>query len=150
MEVDQSKLSPPRTGRYFPYFVLVVGLLTTLFFSYYIWRNGEARDQARFTTTTQELTTYVRGRPRLYIEVLRATTGLFAVDPALNPRQFRIFIDRLELANQYPGAQGIGFLEQVKRENKDSFIATMQKRGLKNFAIQPEQNQDAYFPVVYF
>ncbi len=151
MEVDGSKRTALRTTRYFvPYFVLVVGLLITAFFSYYVWRTAEARDLARFTTTTQELTTYVRGRPRLYIEVLRAATGVFAVSPTINPDQFRKFVDRLELANQYPGAQGIGFLELVKRDQKDAFETNLQQHGLPEFKIRPEQNQQDYFPVVYF
>ena len=142
---------PRRLRRYFaPYFILVVGLLVTAFFSYYIWRTGEATNIARFTTSTQEITTYVRGRPRLYVEVLRATTGLFAAAPSINPGQFRQFVDRLELASQYPGAQGIGFLEGVKRDEKDSFIAGLRAHGLADFSIWPEQNQNDYYPVVYF
>ena len=94
--------SPPR--RYFvPYFVLAIGLLITAFFSYFIWRTAQSKDQTRFTTSTQELTTYVRGRPRLYIEVLRAGSGLFAVNPSITPSQFHNFVERLELADQYRG-----------------------------------------------
>src|SRR4030095_7991220 len=120
MTVDASKHGSLQPRRYFvPYFVLVVGLLSTAFFSYYVWRTAEAKDLERFSTSAQELTTYVRGRPRLYVEVLRAATGVFAVSPSVNPGQFRNFVDRLELANQYPGAQGIGFLERVTHERRD-------------------------------
>jgi len=103
MAVSESKRggSPPRRYRYVvPYFVLIVGLLSTLLISYYVWRTGKAKDLERFNTTTQELTTYVRGRPRLYIEVLRAASGLFAVSPSINPGQFQKFVERLELADQ--------------------------------------------------
>ena len=125
--------SPPR--RYFvPYFVLAVGLLITAFFSYFIWRTAQSKDLTRFTTATQELTTYVRGRPRLYIEVLRAGSGLFAVNPSITPNQFHNFVERLELADQYRGAQGIGFLARRKADQKNS----------------PDQNLPESYPVVYF
>lgn len=141
--------SPPR--RYFvPYFVLEVGLLITALFSYYIWKTAEARDLARFNTSAQELTTYVRGRPRLYIEVLRAGTSLFAIHPSTTPGQFHNFVARLELADQFPGSQGIGFLARVKQDQKNSFKTTLQQRGLKDFTIWPDQNQSEYYPVVYF
>ncbi len=140
--------SAPR--QYFvPYFVLAIGLLITAFFSYYIWRTAQSRDQTRFTTLTQELTTYVRGRPRLYIEVLRAGAGLFAVNPSITPSQFHNFVERLELAEQSRGAQGIGYLARVKAEDKESFKAALLQRS-KDLTIWPDQNQAEYFPVVYF
>src|SRR5258706_6958902 len=111
MKLDASKRSGLQPRRYFaPYFVLVVGLLSTAFFSYYIWRTAEAKDLERFSISTQELTTFVRGRPRLYVEVLRAATGLFAVSPSINPTQFQQFVERLELPDQLScsdGAEGL-------------------------------------------
>ncbi|HAF21770.1 MAG TPA: hypothetical protein DCK93_02475 [Blastocatellia bacterium] len=150
MEPTESKRNGPRPRRDFvPYFVLVLGLLITSFFSYYVWRTADARDRARFSTSTQELTTYVRGRPRFYIELLRAGTGLFGVAQSITPSQFHNFVERLEL-DQYPAAQGIGYLARVKRDHQDSFTASMQRQGLKDFRIWPKQNQDEYNPVIYF
>src|ERR1044072_3951085 len=119
MPVPDAKRGGPPPRRYFvPYFVLVIGLLSTLLFSYYVWRTGEAKDLERFNTTTQELTTYVRGRPRLYIEVLRAASGLFAASSSINPAQFQKFVERLELADQYPRVHSIGFLVPERRGSK--------------------------------
>src|SRR4029077_5690973 len=151
MRSDASKHGGLQPRRYFvPYFVLVVGLLSTAFFSYYVWRTAEAKDLERFNTSAQELTTYVRGRPRLYVEVLRAATGLFAVSPSINPTQFQKFVERLELADQYPGSQGLGFLTRVKREGKDSSGATSEKRTLKDLHVWPEQDQSEYALAFHF
>jgi PAS domain S-box-containing protein len=151
MEQPELKRPRPRPRRDFiPYFVLIVGLLTTTFFSYYVWRTSEAKDRAHFNSSVQELTNYVRGRPRLYMEVLRAGTGLFAVHPAIDPNQFHNFVERLELADQYPGAQGIGFLARVKRDQKNSFSASLLRQGVKDFHIWPDHDQDEYNPVIYF
>jgi PAS domain S-box-containing protein len=130
--------------------VLIVGLLCTLLFSYYISRTGEAKDLERFNTTSQELTTYVRGRPRLYIEVLRAASGLFAVSPSINPGQFHKFVERLELADQYPGVEGIGFLVREKRDPKNPLAITSLDHTLADFQIWPDHNQDEYAPALYF
>src|SRR4030095_3260393 len=151
MTVDASKHGSLQPRRYFvPYFVLVVGLLSTAFFSYYVWRTAEAKDLERFSTSAQELTTYVRGRPRLYVEVLRAATGLFAVSPSINPSQFQKFVERLELADQYPGSQGLGFLTRVRRDRNVSFDATSQQQTLKDFHVWPEQDQDEYVLALHF
>jgi PAS domain S-box-containing protein len=142
--------SPPR--QYFvPYFVLAIGLLITALFSYFIWRTAQSKDLARFTTATQELTTYVRGRPRLYIEVLRAGSGLFAVNPSITSTQFHNFVERLELADQYRGAQGIGYLARLKNaDQKNSFRANLQQRGVTSVVIGPDQNLPESYPVIYF
>jgi len=129
---------------------LVVGLLSTAFFSYYVWRTAEAKDLERFNTSAQELTTYVRGRPRLYVEVLRAATGLFAVSPSINPTQFQKFVERLELADQYPGSQGLGFLTRVKLDGKASFGATSVQQKLEDLHVWPEQDQDEYALAFHF
>jgi PAS domain S-box-containing protein len=152
MAVSESKRggSPPRRYRYFvPYFVLIVGLLSTFLFSYYVWRTGEAKDLERFNTTTQELTTYVRGRPRLYIEVLRAASGLFTVSPSINPGQFQKFVERLELADQYPGVEGIGFLVRDDRDPKNSSGNNGQPT-VADFELWPNEKPDAFVPTLYF
>ena len=138
------------TGYFVPYFVLVLSLLVTGFFAYYVWRSAESKDLARFTTTTQELTTYVRGRPRLYIEVLRAGTGLFAISPSITPSQFHNFVERLELKEQYQGAEGIGYLARVKRDHRDTYLAAKRQQGLRHFQIWPDQEQSEFYPIVYF
>lgn len=140
--------SAPRRN-FLPYFVLIIGLLTTLFFSYYVWRTAQQKDQERFNTVTEDLTTYVRGRPRLYVEVLRAATGLFAVSPSIKPAQFQNFVLRLELADQYPGAQGIGFLARVKRDEKSSFAITANQRTLDELAVWANGDQEKS-TVLYF
>lgn len=123
--------------------------MITAFSSYYIWRTAHGKDLERFNNSTQELTTYVRGRPRTYIEVLRAATGLLAVSPSINPGQFHKFVERLELADQYPGAQGIGFLARVKKDQKDSGLPGVSQRSL-DLDIWPSGDQDKYAPVLYF
>ena len=151
MQAGESKFNEPNRRRYFlPYFVLLLGLLVTTFFAFYVWRTAHFRDQTRFNTTTQELTTYVRGRPRLYIEVLRAGAGLFAINPTTTSSQFHNFIERLELKTQYQAGQGIGYLARVKRDQKEDFVASLQRQGHVDFRIWPEQEQEEYNPVVYF
>lgn len=151
MSASEPKLNGIRPGRYLlPYSVLLLGFLVTAFFAFYVWRTALTSDQTRFSTNTQELTTYVRGRPRLYIEVLQAGTGMFAVSPDITSRQFHNFVERLELKDQYPGAQGIGYLARVKADHKEQFLAERRRQGEPDFKIWPEQNQDEYSPIVYF
>ena len=147
---NSKKIGLIPAGYFVPYFVLVLSLVVTGFFAYYVWRSAESKDLARFTTTTQELTTYVQGRPRVYIEVLRAGTGLFAISPSISPSQFHNFVERLELKEQYQGAEGIGYLARVKRDQRETYLAAKRQQGLWDFQIWPEQEQTEFYPIVYF
>jgi PAS domain S-box-containing protein len=148
-EVESKQMGARHRRDIVPYFVLAVGLMITVFFSYYVWRTAVAKDLARFKTSTQELSTFLRGRPRLYVELLRAGTGLFAAHPTITPKEFHNFVEGLEL-DQYPGSEGMGYLVRVKKVQKDSFTAAMQRQGLKDFHIWPVQQEDESVPVVYF
>ena len=151
MTAAATKRGDLQPRRYFvPYFILIVGVLSTAFFSYYVWRTAVAKDLERFNTSTQELTTYVRGRPRIYVEVLRAATGLFAVSPVINPTQFQKFVDRLELANQFPGAQGLGYLTRVKSDQIKPLPGSAPLHDLKGFHVWPEQDENLFALDLHF
>ena len=151
MSYPRANRGAPSPRRYFvPYFVLAIGLLSTLLFSYYVWRVSQAKDRERFNSSTQELSTYVRGRPRLYMEVLRAATGLFAVSPSINPTQFKAFIEKLELAEQFPGAQGIGYMVRVSRDENRPPDPNGSSVSLKDFGVWGDVDESRYSSSVHF
>src|SRR4030095_7142535 len=126
---------PRRT--FVPYVVLVVGLLFTLFATYYVAKTTEAKDLASFNNSVQDINHLVKGRPRLYMELLRAGTGLFAARPSIGAHEFKNFVERLELADQYPGSQGIGYAMRVPRANESALVRLMEEQGFKGFRIWP-------------
>ena len=54
-----------------------------------------------------------------YVSLLRATSGLFAVDESVSSGEFRAFLHNLELRRRYPGIQGIGFSRRIARPPKE-------------------------------
>jgi PAS domain S-box-containing protein len=149
MNTRQIQRFPRRA--FVPYLVLVVGLLSTAIACYYISRTNHAKDRVRFDSQVEELTTFIRGRPRLYMELLRAGSGLYTAKPEIKLNDFQNFVARLSLASQYPGSQGIGFVARVTKAQKDSFVQSMQQQGLKGFSISTSSEiRDEYYPVVSF
>src|SRR5262245_10481127 len=134
-----------------PYLVLIVGLLSTTIACYYIARTNHARDRIRFDSQVDDLTTFLKGRPRLYMELLRAGSGLYTAKPEIKLNEFQNFVARLSLASQYPGSQGLGLIARVTQAQKDSFVQSMQQQGLKGFNISASSEIGAeYYPVVSF
>jgi PAS domain S-box-containing protein len=132
-----------------PYFVLAVSLLVTLLATYYVLKTSEARDRSQFQNAVQRTQDSIRNRLETYIELLRAGSALFAATGTVNRDQFHIYVERLDVSRRFPGVQGIGFSARVRPEEKTAFIAEMQRQGLKDFRIWPDNSQSEYYSIIY-
>jgi signal transduction histidine kinase/CheY-like chemotaxis protein len=89
--------------------VLALSLALTAAATYTGLRTAEARDALRFQNAVQRTQVLIENRMQGYVSLLRATSGLFAVDESVSAGEFRAFLHNLELRRRYPGIQGIGF-----------------------------------------
>ena len=129
--------------------VLVASLLVT----YKLWedtrRNVGQIVQAAFDYRVRDVTKVIRDRLLIYEQVLRATKGLFAVNEEVTRDMFREFINTLNLTENYPGIQGIGFAAFVPAEAKERHVAEVRKQGFADYTIRPEGARDVYTAIVY-
>src|SRR2546425_294002 len=150
MKSASKKLQQAGLRRAFlPYFILLTLLLITFLFAYYAARSAEAKDQARFNTSVQEITTVIKSRLDTYVALLHSTSGLFAASHSVEPDEFHHFVQHLELQERYPGIQGIGYSVRVQPEERDALIDSLRRRGLKDFHIWPEQTRSEYHSIIY-
>ncbi len=96
-----------------PYLVLALSLALTAAGTYTGLRTTRARDQFRFQSAVQRTQALIENRMQGYISLLRATSGLFAVDESVSREDFRAFLRPLDLPDRYPGVQGIGFSRRI-------------------------------------
>lgn len=118
-----------------PYLVLAAGLLFTFSVSYRLAKVGEAEDRARFEALVQDVHRSIDNRLESYTGLLRAGTGLFAASDRVEEREFRIFVNNLELAQHYPGVQGMGFSIRVKPGEEQALVETMRREGAPDFRL---------------
>lgn len=148
MKPDSLKVSQPRR-KWIPYFVLAIALLITALSTYYVATTAKAKDMLRFDNAVRDTREDIQNRLDTYINLLRATSGLFAASEQVSQDEFRAFVNRLKLPQRYPGVQGIGFSALVMPQEKDALIAQMQKQGIKNFTIRPDFKRSEYYPIIY-
>ncbi|MBA3724426.1 MAG: CHASE domain-containing protein, partial [Candidatus Levybacteria bacterium] len=110
---------------------------------------AEERDRLRFENAVQQTRNTIHSRLETYIGLLRGGSALYAARPKVTQDEFRLYIERLRLAERYPGIQGIGFTPRISQNEKDSFILNVQANGYDNFAITPEGNRSEYFPIYF-
>lgn len=132
-----------------PYVVLVGMLLLSALASYYVAIAAQAKDRLRFENEVQRTQNDIQNRLQTYITLLRTGSGLFAASPNITQKEFRAYVNRLELHRNYPGIQGIGFSLRIMADRKDTVVAQMQKEGVKDFRIRPSFNRFEYHSIIY-
>jgi signal transduction histidine kinase/CHASE1-domain containing sensor protein/CheY-like chemotaxis protein len=143
--------SVSRGSRVFlPYLILLLGLCFTVLVYHYFSKLTNEQDQSRFDRSVQEIQDQVRLRIATSVTLLRAGTGLFAASHAVDAGEFTRFVQQIELDKNYPGIQGIGYSLQFRAEEKAKIIANMQRQGVADFHVWPEDPpRDEYTAILY-
>jgi diguanylate cyclase (GGDEF)-like protein len=132
-----------------PFVVLILSLLITYSLYDGARRNAQAALQAEFQARVRESNKLIEQRMKTYEQVLRGVVGLFAAGQKVTRDEFRRYVDTLQLGENYPGVQAIGFAPLVPAANKQAHIAAVRNEGFPGYDITPEGNRDPYVPVTY-
>ena len=135
--------------RYLPWLVLAVALITT----YQLWQNARQDAvqvlQAQFDFLVRDANGHIEQRMAAYAQMMRGADGLFAHAGSVTREEFRDYIDRLRLKENYPGIQSVRFSPLVPLAQKDRHIAAVRKAGFPGYAIHPDGERGFYAPVIY-
>lgn len=104
---------------------------------------------ADFEYRARELVNNIAARMQAYVQVLYGVQGLFASSDFVDRQEFHTYIERLELSQNFPGLQGIGYMRLVAGPQLAAHIATVQAEGFPDYAVAPPGRRSQYGPVVY-
>lgn len=121
-----------------PWVVLAVFLAITLLATKYVWDSSRLADRTRFTTAVQATRDAISFRIETYVNVLRAATGLFAVNHATTRDDFRAYVQHLRIPERYPGIQGVGLSIRVGAGQLDKVVADLRANEFPDFRVWPE------------
>jgi len=141
--------SQPRLTYLLPWLALAVFLAIT----HLLWKNEQQivvkELQTAFDFRVRDAKYRIEQRIKIYEQVLHGAEGLFNHASFVERDEFRNYVDMLRLSESYPGIQGLGFAQIVKKEEKDRYIAAIRKQGIPDYSIKPDGKRDIYTPVVY-
>src|SRR5215210_4361176 len=126
------------SDRALPWYVFAVFVVLTLLATSYVWQTTRAADRARFDNAVQATRDAITARLDTYINVLTATRGLMASNPALPRHYLRDYIRSHDVQRRYPGIQGIGLSLRVPSENVPQLEAEMRREGFREFRVWPD------------
>jgi signal transduction histidine kinase/ActR/RegA family two-component response regulator len=117
--------------------VLALSLLLTAIAVYHILTTSEAKDRLRFQNLVQKIQPIIQNRMEIYIALLRATGGLFAVEEEVDAARFYSFVGHLKVRERYPGVQGIAFSRRIAPGEMEAVVAAMRRQGQPGFHVWP-------------
>ena len=133
--------------------VAIALLLIGLFITGVLWSgardNVAAELQLELDSRTREVIARIEESLLSHKRALRSAVALLKVAPQTTRDEFHIFVDHLQMDQNFPGLRTIGFIPLVPGDRKAQFIALAPGLGLPAFAITPAGTRTQYAPVLY-
>ncbi|MDB6015572.1 MAG: multi-sensor hybrid histidine kinase [Pedosphaera sp.] len=107
------------------------------------------RDQTRFETVVRKYQSSIIERIPHYVDEMLGVRGLFAANASVSVEQWQKYIASMEIERVYPGLKTLGYVEEVRSEQKEEFLRHIRANQGTNYQILPEGERAVYFPTVY-
>ncbi|WP_310386222.1 PAS-domain containing protein [Roseateles sp.] len=105
--------------------------------------------QARFERLSERLEVEVERRLRLPLYGLKGARGVFAASAKVERAEFRDYVASRQMALEFPGVRGFGFIERVMRPQLERFVAATRRDGAPDFEVR-SNGQEADLFVIKF
>lgn len=132
-----------------PWVALALALVVTVAGWQALWRDSARDAEREFERGAQSAEAAVRVRLRAYEQMLVAGAAFFAASKEVTRAQWAEFVSRLKLAERYPGIQGIGFAERVRRADLERHLKRMRAEGPADYDVNPPGERDDYVLIIY-
>lgn len=129
--------------------VLVVGLLTTWLVSSQLTEQRTQAAQQQFALHAREVLANIEKRLIDHEQILLGGAGLFDATAEASREQWRAYVSRLRLAENYPGIQGVGFSRAIQPEELAAHVAAMRREGFSDYTIRPDGERALYTSIIY-
>lgn len=91
----------------------------------------------------------VNARMAAYEALLRGAAGFFGTQPWITRREFDRYFHQVEVAQNYPGFQGIGLSLRILPSQLADFEAAARREDGKEFHLWPGGTRDEYHAILY-
>ena len=128
-------------------------LFISLFFTYQLFNTTkielEKNTHSYFDFRVREAINLINSRIHVYGQVLYGASGFFTASNIIERNEFEQYVATLNLANNYPGIQGVGLSLIVPPAKKTQHVASIRSEGFAEYTIWPEGQRDIYTSIIY-
>jgi two-component system, OmpR family, sensor kinase len=138
-----------KVKKFLPSLVALVSVCLLAFLGYLISaKNQDEAERVRFINFAQQIDYEIESRLRTYQNVLVQTRGLFYVTQDVSKAEFSRYIQSLNIFDQFPGLQGIGYTERIKAKDLAPHLRKHRKIN-PSYQIWPTHKRKDYFSIIY-
>ena len=119
-----------------PLALLLLGLCLTLVVGQWSKRQIDYRLQAELERSSLRVSADITGRFDFAYRGLVGARGMFASRGLVSRREFQAYMASLDLAKEFPGVRGFGFIEPVGRDGLKAFVAAQRADAAPQFSIR--------------
>ena len=128
-------------------------LLIPLGLTFYSWKitseNAYHTNNSQFEALAQENETALLHRINSYNYALLGARGFFEGSDFVSRKEWKEYVDTLNIEQNFPGINGIGLIMPVQPEKLKAFVANIRKSDLSTFTIHPETKDRPYYIISY-
>lgn len=123
--------------------------LIFLFFGFLVGNLIERNRVAELETEIDAIQNAVHDRLEIYTSALYGGKGLFDASVFVDRDEWKAYIESLQISENYPGVQGIGYSEWIPRSELANHERRIQAEGFPNYLVKPQGDRDIYTAIVY-
>jgi PAS domain S-box-containing protein len=112
-------------------------------------RRTEQRQAALFTDQTDQLRADIERRLHHYVQILKGTQGLFVASTEVSRKDWKRYVETIDVNQNYPGIQGIGFAQYIRPEALHRHLSQVRAEGFPHYRVMPENARAEYTPITY-
>lgn len=103
----------------------------------------------KFEDSVHENIDMIKHRIQKYENILQSGIGFFQGSEHVNRKEWHDFIEAIDIKNNYPGMQGIGFSKMIRPEDVAKVEQEMRDGGFESFSLTPAGERDIYSSILY-
>jgi PAS domain S-box-containing protein len=129
--------------------VLAIALLANLAVWQYLHSREDLAAERQFQLLTSEISGAIRKRMTDHEQILLGGAGLYDASRQVDRNEWRVYVERLNLAANYPGIQGVGFARILQPQAVAKFEADVRREGFPNFTLRPPGARELYSSILF-
>lgn len=132
-----------------PFFIFFFSLTITILVTYNVKEIIRNDNKLYFDKLVSDSEHEIRIRLKIYEQALWGGVGLFNASNFVDRNEWKAFISSIDIKQNLPGINGIGYIDNVKRAELTEYIAKTKEDNAPDFINHPITSFDDKFIIKY-
>lgn len=129
--------------------VVVLVLGATIISVVVALRDAQSTARRLLVQDATQLSDTVADAMKSYEQVLRSSLGLLNARGTVSVDEWRVFVRSLAIDREFPGIQGLGYVEVFNSARRGSHVDEQRRAGRPSYQITPPGDRDPLTAIVY-